>query len=358
MRQTVRVGRDALLGLVEQILIREQLSPAKARLMAESLVEASLRGVDSHGVHLLAYYVRQFRAGNIDLAADGHVVSESGACLLYDGEHGLGQQISAICCDHAVRLARLYGIGLVLARHSNHFGAAAFWGRRISRHGMIGIVMCNASPSVPPWQGREGRVGTNPICVAAPSTGRGAWLLDMATTTVAMNKIIQAASNGRATIPPGWAMDRDGVPTTDTGEARRGWLMPLGGYKGSGLNLMVEILCAVLSGGVLSTQVGGLHILDRKMNTSQLFLAIDVVRFLPLEEFQARMEQLVTLIKSTPPARGFDEVLVAGDPESRAAEQRLREGIPIDAATWERLTELAAEHGLELPPRMESGAPA
>lgn len=326
--------------------------------MAESLVEASLRGVDSHGVHLLPYYIRQFRAGNIDLAASGRIVSESGACLLYDGEHGLGQQISAICCDHAVRLARAHGVGLVLARHSNHFGAAAFWGRRISSHGMIGIVMCNASPSVPPWQGREGRVGTNPICVAVPSTGRGAWLLDMATTTVAMNKIIQAAANGRATIPAGWAMDRDGVPTTDTREARRGWLMPLGGYKGSGLNLMVEILCAVLSGGVLSTQVGGLHILDRKMNTSQLFLAVDVTRFLPLDQFQARMEQLVTLIKSTPPARGFGEVLVAGDPESRAAEQRLREGIPIDPSTWQRLSELAAGHGLELPSAIESGTPA
>jgi LDH2 family malate/lactate/ureidoglycolate dehydrogenase len=358
MENSVRVARDALLGFVERLLTAEKLSPYQARLMAESLVEASLRGVDSHGVHLLPYYIRQFRAGNIDLAAAGRVVSESGACLLYDGEHGLGQQISAVCCDHAVRLARLYGMGLVLARRSNHFGAAAFWGQRISSQGMIGIVMCNASPSVPPWQGREGRVGTNPICVSVPSTGRGAWLLDMATTTVAMNKIVQAAANGRATIPPGWAVDRDGVPTTDTQAARRGWLMPLGGYKGSGLNLMVEILCAVLSGGVLSTGVGGLHILDRKMNTSQLFLAVDVTRFLPLDQFQARMEQLVTLIKSTPPARGYGEVLVAGDPESRAAEQRLREGIPVDLSTWERLGELAAEHGLPLPPAIHQRARA
>lgn len=358
MESSVRVARDALLDFVERLLAAEGLSPGQARLMAESLVEASLRGVDSHGVHLLPYYIRQFRAGNIDLAAGGRVVAESGACLLYDGEHGLGQQVSAVCCDHAVRLAREHGVGLVVARRSNHFGAAAFWGRRIARHGMIGIVMCNASPSVPPWQGREGRLGTNPICVAVPSTGRGAWLLDMATTTVAMNKIVQAAANGRRTIPPGWAMDRDGVPTTDTAEARRGWLMPLGGYKGSGLNLMVEILCGVLSGGVLSTEVGGLHILDRRMNTSQLFLAVDVARFLPIDEFQARMEELVGRIKATPPARGFDEVLVAGEPECRAAEQRLKEGIPVDASTWERLRQLAAEHQLDPPPLLEAGAPA
>lgn len=349
MTASVTLRHEELQRLVEGILLAEGLAPAKASLMAESLVAASLRGVDSHGVHLLPHYVRQFRAGNIDLAADGHVVSESGACLVYDGEHGLGQHVSAVCSDHAVRLAREHGLGMVVARNSNHFGAAAFWGQRIARHGMIGIVMCNASPSVPPWQGREGRIGTNPICVAVPSSGRGGWLLDMATTTVAMNKIVQAAANNEPTIPPGWAMDRDGVPTTDTQAARRGWLMPLGGYKGSGLGMMVEILCAVLSGGAMSTAVGGLHILDRMMNTSQMFLAIDVARFMPLEEFQARMEHLITLVKSAPPAKGYDEVLVAGDPEWRAEAERLRKGVPIDPSTWQRLKELAAEAGLAAP---------
>lgn len=349
MNPHVTVRHQELLGLVEGILLAEGLAAPKARLMAESLVAASLRGVDSHGVHLIPYYIRQFRAGNIDLAAEGHVVSESGACLVYDGEHGLGQHVSAVCSDHAVRLAREHGLGMVVARNSNHFGAAAFWGQRIARHGMIGIVMCNASPSVPPWQGREGRIGTNPICVAVPSTGRGGWLLDMATTTVAMNKIVQAAANNEPAIPPGWAMDRDGVPTTDTAAARRGWLMPLGGYKGSGLGMMVEILCAVLSGGAMSTAVGGLHILERLMNTSQMFLAIDVARFLPLEEFQARMEHLITLVKSAPPARGYDEVLVAGDPEWRAEAERLRNGVPVDRSTWQRLRELAAEAGLAVP---------
>ncbi len=349
MNASVTLRHEELLQLVEGILLAEGLAPAKASLMAESLVAASLRGVDSHGVHLLPHYIRQFRAGNIDLAADGHVVSESGACLVYDGEHGLGQHVSAVCSDHAVRLAREHGLGMVIARNSNHFGAAAFWGQRIARHGMIGIVMCNASPSVPPWQGREGRIGTNPICVAVPSSGQGGWLLDMATTTVAMNKIVQAAANNEPTIPPGWAMDRDGVPTTDTQAARRGWLMPLGGYKGSGLGMMVEILCAVLGGGAMSTAVGGLHILERMMNTSQMFLAIDVARFMPLEEFQARMEHLITLVKSAPPATGYDEVLVAGEPEWRAEAERLRKGVPIDPSTWQRLKELAGEAGLAAP---------
>ena len=323
----------------------------KADLMAESLVAANLRGVDSHGVHLLPHYVAQLKAGNIDLETDGRVVSESGACLLYDGEHGLGHSISKTCCSHAVRLARLHGIGMVVVRNSNHFGAAAFWAQRISSAGMLGVVMCNASPAVPPWQGREGRLGTNPICVSVPSTGTGGWLLDMATTTVAMNRIVKAAAGGVPTIPAGWAMDSEGIPTTDPQTALRGLLMPLGGYKGSGLGMMVEVLCAVLSGGSMSTEVGGIHIKQRPMNTSQSFLAIDVARFLPLEEFQTRMERLIAGVKSARPAQGYDEILVAGDPEWRAEADRLREGIPIEETLWKRITDLAQQRGVQFEPK-------
>jgi LDH2 family malate/lactate/ureidoglycolate dehydrogenase len=343
------IDHSSLKQFVRSILAAARLSPARAELLSDSLVSTSLRGVDSHGIHLLPYYVSQIRKGNIDAGTDGRVVSESGACLLYDGEHGLGQCVSANCCTHAVRLARGHGVGMVIARNSNHFGAAAFWAQRISREGMIGIVMCNASPSVPPWQGRDGRIGTNPLCVSVPSRGAGGWLLDMATTTVALNKIVKAAANGEPSIPAGWAMDSEGVPTTDTQVALRGLLMPLGGYKGSGLGLMVEVLCAVLSSGAMSTEVGGLHNLDRQMNTSQAFLAIDVARFLPPEEFQSRMERLVSTVKGARAAPGYSEILVAGDPEWRCEEGRLRNGIPIDSAVWERLKELAREAGVDIP---------
>jgi LDH2 family malate/lactate/ureidoglycolate dehydrogenase len=182
-----------------------------AGLMAESVVAASLRGVDSHGVHLAPHYIRQLRAGHIDPHAEGRVVSESGACLVYDGEHGLGQHISAICADHAVRLARAHGIGIAIARDSNHFGAAAFWGQRISAHGFLGVVMCNASPSMPPWQGRQDRFGTNPICVSVP-VGKRWMAARYITTTVAMNRrqggCEQCAESSRR------AMDHDRSPPT------------------------------------------------------------------------------------------------------------------------------------------------
>jgi LDH2 family malate/lactate/ureidoglycolate dehydrogenase len=337
------IPHTALRGFAEAILTGAGVPPARARLAAESLVSANLRGVDSHGIHLLPYYVKQLRAGNIDAAADGMVISESGACLLFDGQKGLGQHVSATCCDHAVRLAGDHGLGLALARNSNHFGAAAFWAQRISAAGMIGVVLCNSSPSVPPWQGREGRIGTNPICVSVPGSGQGSWLLDMATTTVAMNRIVRAATTCETAIPLGWAMDSEGIPTTDPQVALRGLLMPLGGYKGSGLGLMVEILCGVLAGGALSTAVGGLHIYERPMRTSQFFLAIDVERFLPPGEFRSRMEYLVTTIKAVTPAAGYSEVLVAGEPETRNEARRLSKGVPIELPLLERLNALARE---------------
>jgi LDH2 family malate/lactate/ureidoglycolate dehydrogenase len=317
-----------------------------ARLTAESLVAANLRGVDSHGVQLLPYYVEQVERGDIQPAAEGRIVSESGACLLYDGANGSGQQIATVCCDHAVRLAHKHGIAIVTARDSNHFGAAAYWGQRISAAGMIGIVMCNASPIVAPWQAREPRLGTNPICMSVP----GPWLLDMATTTVANNRIFKALVNGEESIPSGWAMDSSGVPTTNTEAAVRGLPMPLGGYKGSGLAVMVEMLCGVLSGGAMSVDVGGIRVEGRPTRTSQTFLAIDGARFMPAEEWQRRIRWLVDIVKSAAPAPGFDEVLVAGDPEWRVEAQRRAAGIPLGDGTWRCLAETATRLGVRQPP--------
>ena len=317
-----------------------------ADLVADSLVAANLRGVDSHGVQLLPYYVEQVERGDMDPAAEGRVDMESGACLLYNGANGSGQQTANLCCAHAVRLARKHGLSIVAARDSNHFGAAAYWAQKISAAGMIGIVMCNASPIVAPWQAKEPRLGTNPICMSVP----GPWLLDMATTTVANNRIFKALVNGEETIPAGWAMDSEGVPTTSTEAAVRGLPMPLGGYKGSGLALMVEMLCGVLSGGAMSTGVGGIRIEGKPTRVSQTFLAIDPGRFMPVESFQQRAEWLVNTVKSAAPAKGYQEVLVAGDPEWRAEAERKQNGIPLGAGTWECLVETAGRLGVAGPP--------
>jgi LDH2 family malate/lactate/ureidoglycolate dehydrogenase len=345
------IAAPELTRFVEAILMAGGAPPHKASIAAASLVGSNLRGVDSHGVLLVPRYIDKLRSGEIDANADGRVLSESGSCMLFDGQNGIGQWISEQCCAHAIRMAQGNGLGMVVARDSNHFGAAAWWARKISSGAgpcpaMIGIVFCNASPLVPPWQGKQGRIGTNPICMAVP----GPWLLDMATTTVAANRIFKAVINGQEEIPAGWALDSDGVPTTSSSAAAKGLLMPLGGYKGSGLGMMVEILCAVLGGSAMADEVGGIRVAGRPSRTSQTFLAIDIARFMPVEEFTARMEKLVGIMKSTPAAQGYSEVLVAGDPEWRTEAERLRNGIPVDAGNWKELCETAAQLGVTAVP--------
>lgn len=329
----------------QKILKGAGVAPHKAKVTADCLIFANLRGVDSHGIQLLPFYVDQLLAGEMNAAAEGEVMSESGSCLLFDAQNGLGQWVAETCCGHAIRIAKSQGVGMVVARESNHFGACAWWAQKMRDAGQIGIVFCNASPIVPPWQGKEGRLGTNPICVALP----GPWLLDMATTTVAAGKIFKAHLNSQPTIPAGWAFDSNGVPTTDTEAAYKGLLMPLGGYKGSGLAMMVEILCGVLSGGAIANELGGIRYRGKLVRVSQTFLAIDIARFMPVEEFTARMEKLVGIMKSTPAAPGYDEVLVAGEPEWRIEAERLKSGIPIADGNWDMLCKAAKSVGVSVP---------
>ena len=339
------VGASRLREWTVRVLVAAGVATEHALLVAASLVEASLRGVDSHGIHLLASYLEQIAAGDVDVAATGEIAVESGACMVYDGHNGLGQVVADICAEHAVRLAREHGLGMVTARESNHFGAAGFWATKMAAAGQIGLVFCNASPIVPPWQGKEGRFGTNPICMAVPVGRRDPWMLDMATTTVAANRIFKAHTNREPSIPPGWAMDKDGVPTTDTETAYEGLLMPLGGYKGSGLAMMVEILCGAIGGGAMSTELGGLRIRGKRFRASQTFIAIDVGRMQP--EFAERVDWLIGRVKDTAPARGFDEVLVANEPELRMKRRRLQKGIPVPDGTWAALLAGAARIGVD-----------
>jgi LDH2 family malate/lactate/ureidoglycolate dehydrogenase len=238
---------------------------------------------------------------------------------------------------------------MVVAGEATHFGAAGFWAQKISEAGLIGMALCDASPAIPPWQGREGRLGTNPISMAVPHPGGWGWLLDMATSTVSYGRLEKLMLEGSESVPPGWAMDREGRPTTELATALKGFLMPLGGYKGSGLGLMVEILCGVLSGGAMSREIRGIRQHGRYCRVNHAFLGIDVARFLPLEQFYSRMDWLVAEVKSAAPAAGYDEVLVAGDPEWRAEEERRRSGIPIPPGPWEELARTAARLGVALP---------
>ncbi len=334
---------------VREVLAAAGVPREAAELTGSSLVAANLRGVDSHGVRLLPVYVEQLQSGSMGAAAHGRILSENQACLLFDAENGIGQVAAAQCCDHAVRLSREFGLGFVIARNSNHFGAAAYWGTRIAEQGQVGLVLCNASRLVAPWQGREPRMGTNPICVAVP----GPWLLDMSTTAVAANRIFAAMARHADSIPEGWALNGAGAPTSNTAEGLKGSLMPLGGqtagHKGSGLAAAVEILCAVLGGGAMDGEVGSMRQRDRPVGVSQSFLAIDIGRFMPLTEFKARLTRFVEDLKSSAPAERFDEVLAAGEPEWRTEQERARVGIPIPDEVWQSLLKVSSQLAVSEP---------
>lgn len=344
-----KVAVSELLRVACGILLQLGVPAADAELAAASIVKANACGVESHGLQLLPVYAEQLASGRVDARATGHIVSEQASCIVYDGENGLGQTVAARCCIQAVRVAKAVGIGFVVARRSNHFGRAEFWGARILRETCIGIVLSNASPLVAPWQGREPRIGTNPICIAAP----GGWLLDMATTAVAAGKIVDAALEGRPTIPEDWALNSAGKPTTVTRDALQGTPLPLGGsvagHKGTGLAVAVEILSSVLSRGAIGSEVGSLRSRAGAANVSHTFVAIDVERFMPLAEFESRVRRLVEMLKAASPAPGFQEVLVAGEREARLEERRLREGIPVTNLLWTNLLNLSDKYGVARP---------
>jgi LDH2 family malate/lactate/ureidoglycolate dehydrogenase len=340
------IPHDRLQRLAERILLAAGAPPDHANLVSTTLVATNLRGTDSHGIQLLTFYVDQLLAGDMLAAETGHVVSESGTSMVYDSSNGMGQVTARICADHAARLAQTHGMGIVTARNCNHFGAAYRWAKQIAEKGNIGIVMCDASPLVAPWQGREPRFGTNPICFALP--GEEAFLLDMATTTVAAGRIFKASINQQPSIPSGWALDAEGVPTTDTQTAMQGLLMPLGGYKGTGLAMMVEILCGVLSGGAVSTEIGSIRKRGRPSRLNHFFLAIDLARFGDVSTISARAAELANMVRASAPAKGYDEVLVAGEVERRTEAERRDTGIPLPDGNWETLLETAKRVGVTI----------
>lgn len=328
-----------------ELLVSLGTPEGHARIVSDTLVAANMRGVDSHGIQMLSVYIQQVRAEGVDVTAAGRVTKEDGVCLHYCGDNGFGQVVADRCTDHSIRLAGALGVSVVVANHSNHFGAGAWWGEKIARAGFIGIVMSNACPAVAPWQGRTAILGTNPLCVVVPGLGgKGRWLLDMATTTVALGKLSHADNLNQTEIPREWGfLDAAGRPATNVVSAQRGSPTPIGGYKGTGLAMMIEILCAGLSGGAMATELPVYRTGGDPLGISHTFIAIDPKRFLPAGEFENRIERLVGLVKASEPAAGYDEVLVAGEPEWRCEAIRQREGIPVPLKLWGKLTTIAAE---------------
>ena len=329
--QQVRVEASGLREFAARLLNETGVQKTDAESIAEVLVEADLRGVDSHGVTRLAGYIQLMETDRVNPRPDIRCLKDSGTTLLL---------------DTVIKRAEEGGMACASLRNISHTGMIGWYTMRAARKGMIGIAMNNGPCMVPPFGGKDPFLATNPISIAAPGSTHPV-VLDMATTVVAAGKIRLAEKSG-TTIPDSWALDREGVPTTDPTEAiQRGFFQWTGGYKGFGLALMVEIMTGVLSGGLFGQDVPGMVEFGRDPLVSHgFYAAIKIDRFMPLSNFHKRVDELVAQAHSSRRSVSENPVLVAGEKESLCRLERLEKGIPLSRNVFTELENLGKSRGV------------
>lgn len=332
-----------------EVLLRLGVPPEDAAVAAGSLVRAELEGAGSHGLGRLPVYARRIREGRIQARPRVRVERVGGCVLRVDGGNGLGRVVSYRALEAATPVARELGMAGVAVRRSNHFGAASFYCQIACQKQMALIATTNSPPGIAPWGGREALLGTNPIAVGFPVKGGPPLIADLSSSVVARGRIMLAAREGRK-IPEGWAVDSSGNPTTDPEEALEGAVLPFGGAKGYALALAVEALAGVLSGASSSPEVGNLYRDgDPPADVGHLFILIDVGRWMPLEEYYARMGRLLGRIKSSPKARGAEEILYPGERRHRAYLANSGESLRLEPGLEAELWKLAVVLGVAPP---------
>lgn len=351
---TKTVRHDKLKELVIKIYQTLGMPEADAEFTAEVQVRTDLRAVDSHGVAMLARYYEGFKIGLIEAGPKIEVVRETQSTALVDGGNGLGHPVSKLCMEVCIEKAQRMGAAFVTARNSNHYGPAGYYPTMALPHDMIGICMTNYSaPFVVPTFGSQPMFATNPISVAIPTDKEPPFVLDMATSTVAVGKLA-IAMRKEDEIPVGWAMNSAGELTNDPRvalDSRR--LTPLGGtrelgsHKGYGLAVMVDALAGVLSGaayGDLMVRQGTVG--TSPANVGHFFGAIRVDGFRPVEEFKAAMDDMLRALKDSPKAEGHERIYVAGEIEFECEQERLKNGIPLNQNVVNDLRKVADELGI------------
>jgi len=343
-----RYSWEGLQHFCEQVFIKAGVPAQSAAIVAESLVQADLRGVDSHGVVRTAIYLQRIEAGMIDPFAAVKKVNESEATILVDGQNNFGSVIGTKALDLALEKAKKHGAAFVGVKGSNHFGTGAYYVKKAIEQDMILLVMSNASQTMPPTGGVRPFIGTNPLAVGVPSGKELPFILDMATSVVARGKIIVSAQKGEP-IPLGWAIDKDGNPTTDAEAALEGSVLPVGGPKGYAISMFIDILSGVLTGAGFGKYVNNMYEnWEESQNVGHVFIAVDINRFIPVEQFKARMDQYIQEIKQEPKATGVEEILIPGELEHRRSLERKEFGIELQPKVVEELTAIGKTYGVDL----------
>jgi len=343
-----RVPAESLFDLTQAIFSRCGMEEADARLLADTLVTSDLRGVHSHGVIRVPEYVKKLTVAGVNPKGRPRVVKDNGACLVVDGGNSMGQIGAHFAMERAIERAQQIGLAAVAIRGSNHCGAMAYYAMQALPHDMIGIATTNALPVMAPWGGAERILGINPVGIAIPAGEERPIVYDAAFSGSSMGKIRVYQQQGRQ-LPEGWAVDRHGRPTTDPTAAIEGLLVPIGGFKGTGLSLIAGLMSSMLSGAAYGTELGSLEEGPIAGKDGHFVLALRVGAFEDVARFKVRIDGAIRQLHSCRRAEGFDRVYAPGEKEFETQDAYLRDGIPLNDVTLAALRRVAAE--------LEVGAP-
>jgi len=349
MAETTLIRPQDLAGFVAAVLERLDVPPPDAKTVSDCLVFAHLRGFDTHGLPCLAGYVECLEQGRIKSRPCIAVERPMPWTVRLDADNGLGHVAAHRAMTLALEAAEQFGVGAAAVRRSNHFGAACCYSMLALPRDCIGLVTSNGGAAAAPFGALEPFLGTNPLSVAVPTLELPPFVIDMATSEGARKKVRQALSQG-VPLPVGWALDREGNPTTDPKAALEGVMLPFGGMKGSAITLLLDILSGVLSGAEFGGRV--LSVLtnqERESGNGNFMLVLKAGAFLPAGEFRARMDDELTRLRGLRPAKGVKEVIYPGYKEHFTEISRRGQGIPLADALIEEARQIGKRHGVAFP---------
>jgi len=343
----VRVSAQKLEAFIASAFDAVGISKAEAKTIAELMVRADVQGSEGHGVFRLPQYIRRINGGAVNLKPKIRMAREAAGMGLVDGDNGMGHLVMRYATEKAIEKAKGAGVAWVGVCMSNHAGPASLYASMPLEHDMVGLYLAVGNANhLPPWGGLDMLLSTNPIAVAVPTGGEPAIVLDMATTVAAYGKVKTKAQRGEM-MPEGWMMDREGRPLTDPRRANEGFLLPIGGYKGYGLALVIGILAGTLNGAAMGKDVVDFNADDTSVtNTGHVIVAINVEAFQPVAEFKRQMDTLIRDIRGSKRLPGVDRIRLPGEGSHAARADRAKNGIPLPAPLLASLNELAAQLGI------------
>ena len=334
-------------NFIAQALVSVQVPASDAKLIGQLMVKSDLAGADGHGIFRLPAYLKRIRAGGVNLKPNIHIEREQGATALINGDNGLGHLVMNKAVEVAIQKVKEHSVCWVGSHYGNHSGAASVYVRKLAEQGYIGIYMAVGNANhMAPWGGIDLLLSTNPIAIAVPAGDQPMVLLDIATTVAAYGKVKLAAQKGEA-MPDDWMIDRQGQPITDPKRSGEGSLLPIGGYKGYGLAVMIGLLAGALNNAAVgkgTIDFNAHH--DLITNTGQTIIAVDPSAFGDREEFIKRVIALVDDLKSSSTLPGVKEIRVPGEGAAKVMAERMRQGIPLTPELLDALNNCAKECGI------------